>query len=50
MSLVGDKEKNMPYAVLEMEMEGLDEAQQNAVVMFVRFLVSQKSMSVPVAV
>ena len=32
----------MPYAVIEKEMEGLDEAQQNAVVMFIRFLVSQK--------
>ena len=32
----------MPYAVIEKEMEGLDEAQQNAVIMFIRFLVSQK--------
>ena len=32
----------MPYAVIEKEMEELDEAQQNAVVMFIRFLVSQK--------
>lgn len=31
----------MPYAVLEKEIEKLDEAQQNAVVMFVRFLLSQ---------
>ena len=39
----------MSYALLEKEMESLDEAQQNAVVMFVRFLVSQKSKSAPVA-
>ena len=32
----------MPYAVLEKEIERLDETQQNAVVMFVRFLLSQK--------
>ena len=31
----------MPYAALEKEMEKLDETQQNAVVMFVRFLLSQ---------
>ena len=31
----------MPYAVLEKEIEKLDESQQNAVVMFVRFLLSQ---------
>ena len=31
----------MPYAVLEKEIEKLDETQQNAVVMFVRFLLSQ---------
>ena len=30
----------MPYAVLEKEIEKLDETQQNAVVMFVRFLLS----------
>ena len=39
----------MPYAVLEKEMEELDEAQQNAVVMFVRFLVSQKVALKPAA-
>ena len=32
----------MPYAVLEKEIERLDETQKNAVVMFVRFLLSQK--------
>ena len=37
----------MPYAILEKKMEELDEAQQNAVVMFVRFLVSQKKDGVP---
>ena len=37
----------MSYAVLEKEMEELDEAQQNAVVMFVRFLVSQKREGQP---
>ena len=37
----------MSYAVLEKEMEELDEAQQNAVVMFVRFLVSQKKGGQP---
>lgn len=31
----------MPYAVLEKEIEKLDDAQQKAVVMFVRFLLSQ---------
>ncbi len=31
----------MPYAALEKEIEKLDDAQQNAVVMFVRFLLSQ---------
>ena len=39
----------MPYAVLEKEMEKLDEAQQDIVVTFVRFLVSQKSKPAPVA-
>ena len=39
----------MSYAVLEKEMEELDEAQQNAVVMFVRFLVSQKVALKPTA-
>ena len=33
----------MPYAVLEKEIERLDETQQNTVVLFVRFLMSQKS-------
>ena len=33
----------MPYAVLEKEVERLDETQQNAVVMFVHFLLSQKT-------
>ena len=37
----------MPYAVLEKEIEKLDEAQQNAVVLFVRFLLSQKASAVP---
>ena len=32
----------MPYAVLEKEIERLDDTQKNAVVMFVRFLLSQK--------
>lgn len=40
----------MSYALLEKEMESLDEAQRNAVVMFARFLVSQKSNFAPVAV
>lgn len=31
----------MPYTVLEKEIERLDETQKNAVVMFVRFLLSQ---------
>ena len=33
----------MPYALLEKEIEKLDEAQQNTVVLFVRFLLSQKN-------
>ena len=33
----------MPYAILEKEIQGLNEAQQNAVVLFVRFLLSQKA-------
>ena len=32
----------MPYAVLEKEIKRLDEAQQNTVVLFVRFLLSQR--------
>ena len=34
----------MPYAVLEKEIERLDETQQNTVVLFVRFLMSQKAL------
>ena len=37
----------MPYALLEKEIERLDEAQQNAVVQFVRFLLSQNSAIPP---
>ena len=37
----------MPHAVLEKEIERLDEAQQNAVVLFVRFLLSQQSCKGP---
>ena len=33
----------MPYAVIEKEIEKLDETQQNTVVLFVRFLLSQQS-------
>ena len=33
----------MPYAILEKEIQGLNAAQQNAVVLFVRFLLSQKT-------
>ena len=39
----------MPYAVLERNIRNLDEAQQNTVALFVRFLMSQKTLSVPVA-
>ena len=39
----------MPYALLEKEIDRLDEAQKNAVVMFVRFLVSQKVARTPSA-
>lgn len=35
----------MPYTLLEKEIERLDEAQQNTVVLFVRFLLSQKADS-----
>ncbi|MBR4617109.1 MAG: hypothetical protein IKO55_15990 [Kiritimatiellae bacterium] len=38
----------MPYAVLEKEIGRLDEAQQNTVVLFVRFLLSQKASTAPV--
>ena len=36
-SLGGDQGKGMSYAMLKKEMESLDEAQRNAVVMFVRY-------------
>ena len=39
----------MPYTVLEKEIERLDETQKNAVVMFVRFLLSQKPSVASVA-
>ncbi len=39
----------MPYAALEKEMEKLNETQLDAVSMFVRFLVSNDVMIVPVA-
>ena len=39
----------MPYAVLEREIEKLDAEQQNSVVMFVRFLLSQKAAATPLA-
>ena len=32
----------MPYAMLEKDIESLDETQQNAVALFVRFLLSKK--------
>ena len=38
----------MPYAVLEKEIERLDETQQNTVVLFVRFLLSQKAAAAPI--
>ena len=40
---MNESEDKMPYAVLEKEIERLDETQQNAVVLFVRFLLSQKA-------
>ena len=40
---LNESEDRMPYAVLEKEIERLDETQQNIVVLFVRFLLSQKS-------
>lgn len=43
------EEEMMPYAVLEREIEKLDAEQQNSVVMFVRFLVSQKTAVAPLA-
>ena len=39
----------MPYAVLEREIQKLDAEQQNSVVMFVRFLVSQKTAATSLA-
>ena len=39
----------MPYALLEKEIEKLDETQQNTVVLFVRFLLSQKSAAAATA-
>lgn len=33
----------MPFAMLEKDLERLDDAQQKAVVLFVRFLLAQKS-------
>ena len=35
----------MPYAVLQKEIKKLDESQQDTVVMFIRFLLSQKNAS-----
>ena len=37
----------MPYSVLEREIKKLDAEQQNSVVMFVRFLLSQKTSEAP---
>ena len=37
----------MPYSVLEREIKKLDAEQQNSVVMFVRFLLSQKTSVTP---
>ena len=39
----------MPYAVLEKEIERLDEMQRNTVALFVRFLLSQKASAAPAA-
>ncbi len=39
----------MPFAVLEKEIERLDETQRNTVALFVRFLLSQKAAA-PVGV
>ena len=39
----------MPYAVLEKEIEMLDEAQQNTVALFVHFFLSQKTSAAPAA-
>ena len=40
-----ESEVKMPYAVLEKEIERLDETQRNTVALFVRFLLSQKESS-----
>jgi hypothetical protein len=40
-------EAMMPYSVLEREIKKLDAEQQNSVVMFVRFLLSQKTSVTP---
>ena len=37
----------MPYAALEREIERLDETQRDMVVLFVRFLLSQKASAAP---
>lgn len=39
----------MPFAVIEREIQKLDAEQQNSVVMFVRFLLSQKAAATPLA-
>ncbi len=44
-----ESEVKMPYAVLEKEIERLDETQRNTVALFVRFLLSQKASTVPAA-
>ena len=44
-----ESEVKMPYAVLEKEIERLDETQRNTVALFVRFLLSQKAAAVPAA-
>ena len=45
-----ESEVKMPYAVLEKEIERLDETQRNTVALFVRFLLSQKASEAPAAV
>ena len=42
-----ESEVKMPYAVLEKEIERLDETQRNTVALFVRFLLSQKASVAP---
>ena len=44
-----ESEVKMPYAVLEKEIERLDETQRNTVALFVRFLLSQKAAAAPAA-